>query len=204
MTRCETLQQGGRKWRLPSRIELASLLDFGGLLVLPDLAPDSHWSSSKASGPNRAWSVTFSTPYQFFFTEDLSFAARVICVTGDSIEIIHEVGEDTIRDEVTDLVWQKTESASGMGWNDALNHCEGMSLAGSSDWRLPSAKEALAFSRDDQQWPATLSQNGSYWTSSPGPFSNRAHDIYMPSGENGDGDPSDLNLVRCVRGPEAQ
>jgi len=38
-------------------------------------------------------------------------------------------------------MWQKADSGKGMNWQEALAYAEGLTLAGHSDWRLPSAKE---------------------------------------------------------------
>jgi len=47
----------------------------------------------------------------------------------------------TITDNATGLIWQQDDSGSGMDWQAALTYCEALDLAGSSDWRLPNAKE---------------------------------------------------------------
>lgn len=47
----------------------------------------------------------------------------------------------TISDEATGLMWQQQDSNKGMDWESALNYCENLSLAGYTDWRLPTAKE---------------------------------------------------------------
>jgi hypothetical protein len=53
----------------------------------------------------------------------------------------HDNGDGTITDRATGLVWQKADSGKGMNWQEALAYAEGLTLAGHSDWRLPSAKE---------------------------------------------------------------
>jgi hypothetical protein len=50
-------------------------------------------------------------------------------------------GDQTITDKATGLTWQKGDSGSTLGWQDALAYCENLSHAGKSDWRLPHAKE---------------------------------------------------------------
>jgi len=49
--------------------------------------------------------------------------------------------DGTISDASTGLLWQKADSGKGINWNDSLGYCEDLTLAGSSDWRLPNAKE---------------------------------------------------------------
>ena len=54
---------------------------------------------------------------------------------------LHDNGDGTITDRATGLMWQKADSGKGMNWQDALAYAEGLTLAGHSDWRLPSVKE---------------------------------------------------------------
>jgi Protein of unknown function (DUF1566) len=50
-------------------------------------------------------------------------------------------GDQTVTDNATGLTWQQDDSGEGMIWEDALNYCETLDLAGHDDWRLPNAKE---------------------------------------------------------------
>ncbi|MEW5726835.1 MAG: DUF1566 domain-containing protein [Pseudomonadota bacterium] len=49
--------------------------------------------------------------------------------------------DGTITDRATGLTWTKADSGRGLDWEGALAWCEGLVLAGRSDWRLPNAKE---------------------------------------------------------------
>ncbi len=46
----------------------------------------------------------------------------------------------TVTDDATGLVWQQAD-ASSTSWQDAVDYCENLSLAGETDWRLPNVKE---------------------------------------------------------------
>jgi hypothetical protein len=50
-------------------------------------------------------------------------------------------GDGTVIDRATGLTWTQHDNGAGLDWEDALNYCEGLDYAGSSDWRLPNAKE---------------------------------------------------------------
>lgn len=50
-------------------------------------------------------------------------------------------GDGTITDLATGLMWQKSDSGSGMNWQSALSYAENLTHAGYDDWRLPDAKE---------------------------------------------------------------
>lgn len=49
--------------------------------------------------------------------------------------------QGSILDAATGLVWQKSDDGIARNWEEALAYCEGLALDGSSDWRLPNAKE---------------------------------------------------------------
>ena len=49
-------------------------------------------------------------------------------------------GDGTVTDTATGLMWQQGEN-DAMNWEDAIVACEGMTLAGYADWRLPDVSE---------------------------------------------------------------
>ncbi len=95
-------------------------------------------------------------------------------------------GIGTITDSATGLVWQKcsaglgttlgncsTGSISSYTWSSAISYCEGLTLGGRSDWRLPNINELgsiFDFTKssdptiDSTAFPNT--RNGYYWSSS--------------------------------------
>lgn len=50
-------------------------------------------------------------------------------------------GDGTLSDNATGLTWMQNDNGNGVLWGDALSYCEGLSLAGVDDWRLPNIKE---------------------------------------------------------------
>lgn len=50
-------------------------------------------------------------------------------------------GDGTVLDEVTGLRWEKDAPSDQGSWDDALAYCEGLSLGGWNDWRLPTRVE---------------------------------------------------------------
>jgi hypothetical protein len=51
-------------------------------------------------------------------------------------------GNGTVTDNLTGLMWTKNANIwGGVTWNTAVDNCEGYSLAGYSDWRLPNVQE---------------------------------------------------------------
>jgi hypothetical protein len=52
-----------------------------------------------------------------------------------------DLGEGTILDQATGLMWTKDDSRMAMNWKDALAYAENLTDAGHTNWRLPNAKE---------------------------------------------------------------
>ncbi len=49
--------------------------------------------------------------------------------------------DGTITDNATNLMWQKSDDGIARDWLEALSYCEGLELAGNTDWHLPNVKE---------------------------------------------------------------
>ncbi len=49
--------------------------------------------------------------------------------------------DETVTDNATGLMWQQNDDGNTRDWENALSYAENLTLAGYSDWRLPSAKE---------------------------------------------------------------
>jgi hypothetical protein len=54
-----------------------------------------------------------------------------------------DLGDGTIRDNVTGLVWEKTESTPALAWTAAKSYCTGLTLAGRT-WHLPTRIELIS------------------------------------------------------------
>jgi hypothetical protein len=50
-------------------------------------------------------------------------------------------GNGTVTDQLSNLVWEKTPNTSAFTWEHALAYAENLTLAGTSDWRVPNIKE---------------------------------------------------------------
>jgi len=49
--------------------------------------------------------------------------------------------DGTVTDRAMGLTWQQSDDGQTRDWLGALQYCEGLNLAGKSDWRLPNVKE---------------------------------------------------------------
>ena len=118
-------------------------------------------------------------------------------------------GDDTVTDNVTWLMWQQTMPSATYTWASAVAYCPTLTLAGHSDWRLPSVIELVSIVDLGQSSPRI---NGTYfpntpatwfWSSSPmaGSPSN-AWVVYFGNGTALSAhyaDVSSTTPVRCVR-----
>jgi hypothetical protein len=86
-TYCDALTLGGGGWRLPTRIELVSLVDYTNpnpvidMSAFPDTPADYFWSSSVYAGDAmNAWNVNFRFSDGIVDKSEMSKAHRVRCV----------------------------------------------------------------------------------------------------------------------------
>jgi hypothetical protein len=132
-------------------------------------------------------------------------------------------GNGSVTDSATGLIWQKcstglgttlgncnTGSISSYNWSNAISYCEGLTLGGRSDWRLPNIKELRSIidytktaepAIDRTAFPNTPSAY--YWSSSSWNllFLN-AWTVYFSNGiVTYDVAKTSTSYVRCVTGP---
>lgn len=87
----------------------------------------------------------------------------------------YKADTETVKDDVTGLIWQRMNPNQTFSWAAAKSYCADLTLGGSSDWRLPTAIELVSivdFSKsnpsiDTVAFPTT--KMGYYWTTSPVP-----------------------------------
>ncbi len=81
-------------------------------------------------------------------------------------------GDGTVTDTATGLMWQQADDGRTRTWGQALAYCQGLSLAGHGDWRLPNAKELQSlvdYRRHDPALDLTVfrqhDKTGWFWSS---------------------------------------
>ena len=83
-------------------------------------------------------------------------------------------GDNTVTDNVTGLMWQQVPDRIGLSWQEAVDYCNSLELAGYDDWRMPTLKELFSISDFSQGWPyldtnyfdlagLTVSKDEQYW-----------------------------------------
>ena len=117
-------------------------------------------------------------------------------------------GDGTITDQRTGLMWQKDTAPGTYSWQDALEYCEKLDLAGHTDWRLPTICELLSivdYGRCDPAIDLVFGAVSSWYWSSSTDVSNphRAWYVSFLHGLVLYGTKTCAGFVRAVRGGEA-
>ena len=119
---------------------------------------------------------------------------------------------DIWKDSETGLIWTVEDNGNDLGWNQANNYCENLTLGGHKDWRLPTideleglydgklSKEYKAKSpiklTGANLWSGTRNSGGDAWSFNFG-FGGKS---VAPTG----GACGTAGRALCVRGPESK
>jgi len=143
---CQDLELAGYDdWRLPSRMELLTIVDSGqyGPAISPVFSCEStyYWSGSTTWEPEFAWSVDFTRGGSALSSKNAT--PHVRCVRGGPLpeSVYVDNGNGTVTDQSTGLVWERAGSDLEMNWEEALAWCENAATGGYADWRLPNILE---------------------------------------------------------------
>ena len=151
---------GFSDWRLPTILELMSIMNYGKLDPAVDseffpniISPTSHvsriyWSSdTNSTDSSKANAMAFINgwfgSHDKFYLKTQAFQVMAVRGTSSSTEFIDN-GDGTITDKKTGLMWQKTNDGVLRTWAESLIYCENLLLAGHNDWRLPDIKESAS------------------------------------------------------------
>ncbi len=209
---CQQDGWAGGDWRLPDIYELQSLVDSGGTST-----PTLDASSFPMAPGEKSWtasvvvlgvlSVDFGSGR--IEREASESAGAVQCVRGGRSPISERrfgFNAGVVVDRRTGLDWEQTGTAPASSWLEALSYCNGLTLSGASDWRLPSRVELASLINvrertlliDSNVFPDAAPEG--YWSSTsdandPG----QAWEVDFGSGESRAGSKSGERQVRCVR-----
>ncbi|MEA3315966.1 MAG: DUF1566 domain-containing protein, partial [Campylobacterota bacterium] len=114
---------------------------------------------------------------------------------------------NTVKDNLTGLIWQKTPNYKKYNWEKAKNYCRSLSLDGYNNWRLPNFNELFYLADRTKYNPAidtnyfNVKTDNWYWTStSYKNSSSRAWVVGFSLGNNRiKSDDRYDRYVRCVR-----
>jgi hypothetical protein len=163
---CENLTYGGyNDWRLPSRKELDTLVDYGRFepainkAYFSDTQNGYYWTNTTYIGnTDRALIVDFELGFSQSRFKTESRRAKCVRGTGwNPVSIFEESeieGKTIVTDLTTGLVWTK-DYVTNFTWQNALSHCETLDYAGYTDWRLPSMEELKTLIDDTKNMPVS-------------------------------------------------
>ena len=158
VTNAATINTGGyTDWRLPTPLEAMSILNHNNNPALNSTyflnnasgTPGYWWTSDLfASSTTNVWCTNSGgglgpKPKSETLSAGGAFRYHARYVRGAKANNGHNYvnnGNGTITDTDTNLMWAQAPSTA-KSWNDALLYAEGLTLGGSSDWRLPNVKE---------------------------------------------------------------
>lgn len=205
---------GHSDWRLPTRMELAMLVNADendtsiNETYFPNTMSSYYWSSTtSAYNSDHAWRVGFSYGY-VNGAHDKSGSYYLRAVRGGQLLQANLIdnSDGTVTDTSTGLMWQQDEAGS-MNWADALTYCENLSLAGYDDWRLPNRNELQSIVDDGEHDPAIDivffpgAEWSYYWSSTTCTYySDFAWHVGFGLGAVYDYYKSNSSYVRAVRG----
>lgn len=219
---CAGLSLVGNGWRLPTRAELESIVDYGRFdptidpVAFPATRAEALWSSSLYVGPlGGAWLVNFIFGDSgHYYT---SAALRVRCVRSANTVVLPSVGggaprarytfpaRGAVYDTRTLLTWEHPVDRGSYSQSAAIAYCTGLSRAGGG-WRLPSVGELLTLvdparfdpAIDPTAFPTTPAEH--FWSSSP--YVGSSGDAWFVDFSDGytlQYRTSGTHRVRCVR-----
>lgn len=214
---------GFADWRLPYIRELSCLVNADRLLpalntdYFPNTPSDyktDFWSYDICAwAVQNAWVVRFGGLGRTFYA-DQSLPNHVRAVRGEAAWAQNDYVENndgTVTDQYTGLMWQQNTAEEQMTWEEALAHCENLSLAGYDDWRLPNRNELQSLvDKQPESGGAAINKAFPdtyplmYWTSTHGAvpwWPAHVWTVFFLDGRtSADWKDSSLCYVRAVRG----
>ncbi|MCI5180337.1 MAG: DUF1566 domain-containing protein [Candidatus Electrothrix sp. AW3_4] len=187
---CATLNFGGHTdWRLPSRHELQSIIDYRRYNPAVDTSffpavIGTFWTSTTPPDATaNAYVVNFTSGRIIYADKDTS-TYKILAVRGGvpavpKKTIFYDNEDGTVTDSRNGLVWRKAplDSANDgtLSWQEALAGSAALDSAGQGDWRLPDRNELQSIvdyhqyspSIDTDVFPQVL--GGRFWTATTSP-----------------------------------
>lgn len=163
----------------------------------------------KNTGANLQSTNKYSNDIEKYNSMENSMRSFIIHFLLISLFMCNLNADDIVIDSKTNLMWQDTEEVILKKYNfeNALNYCKKLNLAGYQDWRVPNGTE-LASLVDSIKEMNTIDiiknkSIGIFWTSTLHKNKTSAYTVWFQySSRKSRAIKSALRYVRCVRGKE--
>jgi len=171
-----------------------------GCMITSRLLPDTGITKCC---DNNDFEISCPAPGEPFYGQDAQYVTNPMSFT------VSPDGQ-TVTDNVSSLMWQREDDGTPRTWANAISYCEGLTLAGYANWRLPNEYELQSIvdygrkspAIDPVAFPGTY---GWYWSSSTcvePSFIFFRWGVHFYWGQVGFEWKDDTYYVRCVRGEE--
>lgn len=195
----ELVHAGVDNWRLPSKVELESIVNYNKTYSAIDevfsCQSAFYWSSTPhLPNPPYAWGVYCLDGADHWLHKSNKYAVR--CVRD---------GQQMAGAASDKLQWQQKEGKKRHTWQSGLHYCETLVQEGMADWRLPNIRELKTLANYAEYYPAadpTLSmQSATYWSSTTvgSETPSTAWAVFFGNGDDLWREKDQLHNVRCVR-----
>ena len=143
-------------------------------------------------------------PRDAFYGQDAHYV-----INPPSYEVKRVGRDEVVVDLVTGLTWQRCDDGIKRTWKEASDYCDNLTLAGYSDWRLPTKKELQSITNygsfgptlDTDYFPYSHRPDDCYWSATTQAFLPlSAWKVCFWNSRASSRVESDYNYVRAVRG----
>lgn len=158
ISHCENLIQGSYDdWRLPNIVELTTVLN---TKAETNPSPEQSWaegyywsSTSQIIGATTyIWRLMMGGDWFIQQRQSLDSPQNSVCVRGtttginlvDSTKHFVDVGDGTVIDIDTGVIWEKELGNTDLMWQQAVDYCDNLNKSGYFDWRLPTMNEVAS------------------------------------------------------------
>jgi hypothetical protein len=143
-------------WRLPTIKELQTTASYRSTQPAADTRYFKNipiGSSGYWAGPlipetiDSGWHVGYPGGHVMPYSAHAEKFIRCVRAENGAMYLYNDLvdnGDGTITDKVTGLIWYKNADSTRRNWEAAIEHCENLTLAETTDWRLPNMVEMVS------------------------------------------------------------